>query len=346
MTAASHPVDTRLRHPFYLHDDGINRPAGPDKHWRYGRLAAESDPVVPIVREVAGELTPAYLICRHADVREVLRRQDVFSRAEAGPADPVDVAGTMLGMDGPEHAQARGSIEDFFTPAAVARLSDRIEAEAEARLAVLTARGGRADLIADFALPFALHTIGDLPADIQVKLPISLVVGGRETAASSIGTFFHVLHTRPYGDHPTAWAHLVAHPEQVDRAITELERLHSTGNADAMPRRVRADVRLPSGVSLRKGDIVVPSPDAANRDPRVFPDPERMDFGRDPNPHLSFGYGPHYCVGAHWGALEVRVALRLLLRELPGLRLAVPPEQVRWKAGQLILGPEALPVRW
>ncbi|HEY0696618.1 MAG TPA: cytochrome P450, partial [Micromonospora sp.] len=124
------------------------------------------------------------------------------------------------------------------------------------------------------------------------------------------------------------------------------ERLHSSSNGDEMPRRVLADVELPSGARLRAGEIVIPSHDAANRDPRVFVDPDRMDFGRQPNPHLSFGHGPHHCSGAQLGALEVRTAVKLLLRELPGLRIGVPAEQVRWKAGHSILGPVELPVTW
>lgn len=403
---------TRIRHPFDADADGVNRPSGPDKHPYYARFAASGPPVVPIVRQVNGVPVPALLVCRYPDVKEVLRRQDVFSRTAARDADPVDLTGIMLGMDGQQHARVRGMVKDLFTKPAVADLGPRIEAEAASQLATMVARGGRAELLADFAIPYTLHVICDLlgvpdgdraefrrwgdlyladseltrdeaaraaqemgaylwqqierrrgcPAadlltriataavdesvDVQVKLPISLLVGGWETTANSIATFVHVLRSRPYAGYATAWDYLLDHPEKLDGAVTELERLHSTTNADNMPRRVLADVELPSGARLRAGDVVIPSHDAANRDPEVFPDPERMDFDRDPNPHLSFGYGPHYCLGAHLGALEVRVALGLLLRELPGLRLAVPADEVRWRAGHSILGPEELPVRW
>lgn len=400
------------RHPFYVDADGVNRPPGPEKHPYYAEFAASGSGVVPVVRQVNGELVPALLICRYADVREVLRRQDVFSRAAAAHADQVDVSGTMLGMDGREHARVRGTVKDSFAKPAVAELRGMVQAAAEAQLAELTARGRRADLVRDFAIPFTLDTVcdmlglpredrmqfrrwgdmfladgdltrdeaarsavemggylwgqlerrrgcpaGDLltqiataaadqPMDVQIKLPISLVVGGWETAASSIATFVHVLCTRLYEGDRTGWEHLLDHPEKVDSAVTELERLYSTSNGDDMPRRVMADVELPSGARLSEGDIVIPSHDAANRDPQVFPDPERMDFDRDPNPHLSFGYGPHYCIGAHLGALEVRTAIALLLRELPGLRLAVSAHEVPWKAGHAILGPKELPVTW
>jgi cytochrome P450 len=401
-----------LPHPFYVDADGVNRTPGPDKHPYYTEFAASGSGVVPVVRQVSGEWLPALLICRYDDVREVLRRQDVFSRSAAAHADQVDVSGTMLGVDGAEHAAIRGTVKGAFTRSAVSDLRDMVRAAAEAQLAVLVAKGGRADLAGDFAIPFALNVISDLlgvpepdraqfrrwgdmfmgsgdvgrpeaarsaeemggylwqqldgrrrcPADdlmtqiatagathsvdVQVKLPLSLIVGGWETTASSIATFVYLLTTRPYGRHDHAWDHLVAHPEQVDGAVAELERLHSTTNGDEMPRRVMAEVTLPSGARLAEGDIVIPSHDAANRDPRIFPDPTRMDFGREKNPHLSFGYGPHYCVGAHLGAMEVRIALALLLREMPGLRLAVAPDEVRWKQAHAILGPGELPVRW
>lgn len=411
MIAPGQDIAAELPHPFYVDTDGVNRPPGPEKHPYYTQFAAGPG-VVPVVRRVAGELVPALLICRYADVREVLRRQDVFSRAAAADADQVDVAGTMLGMDGVEHARVRGTVKDAFTKPAVAEMRGMVRTAADARLADLIARGRPADLVRDFAVPFTLDVICDLlglpredrmqfrrwgdmflgagdlsrdeaarsavemggylwsqleqrrarpaddlltqiataaadqPMDVQIKLPISLVVGGWETAASSIATFFYVLRTRPYEAGRTGWEYLLDHPEKVDGAVTELERLYSTANGDDMPRRVLADVQLPSGARLSGGDIVIPSHDAANRDPDVFPDPERMDFDRDPNPHLSFGYGPHYCLGAHLGALEVRTALTLLLRELPGLRLAVPADEVPWKAGHAILGPAALPVTW
>ena len=105
--------------------------------------------------------------------------------------------------------------------------------------------------------------------DVQVKLPVSLVVGGWETSASSIASFVHVLCSRPYDGYDSGWAYLLAHPELVDGAVTELERLHSTSNGDDMPRRVMADVTLPSGARLAEGDIVIPSPTPPTATPGV-----------------------------------------------------------------------------
>lgn len=185
-----------------------------------------------------------------------------------------------------------------------------------------------------------------LSPDRQIKLPISLVLGGWETVASTVCTQIHVLLTHPYGGYETAYAYLTDHPEDVPGAVTELERMFSVTAADEMPRRVTRDVTLPSGARLSAGDLVIPSHDAANCDPRVFADPYRMDFARDPNRHLSFGYGVHHCIGRHLGHLEVVTAISLLTRELPGLRLAVPSDAIERKPGNAILSPVALPVEW
>lgn len=186
----------------------------------------------------------------------------------------------------------------------------------------------------------------DLPFDRLVKLPIALLVGGWETTASSIATYVQILLTHPYGEHETAYRHLVDHPEAISGAVSELERMFSNSAADGMPRRVTHDLTLPGGEVLRAGDVVIPSHDAANFDPRVFADPHRMDFGRTPNRHLSFGYGIHHCIGRHLAHAETTTAIALLTRELPTLRLTVPVEDIPRKSGHAIRGPLTLPVAW
>jgi cytochrome P450 len=260
-----------FRHPFYQDGDGVNRPTGPDRHPLYRRFAREGAALVPVLRDVGGRDVPASLVCRYEDVREVLRDQRTFSRSAAGDVDDVDVSGTMLGMDGPEHDAVRGIVKKAFLPAATAALAGMVETRAAALLAIMTGGGRNADLVTDFALPFALHTIADMlglpddekerlqfrqwgdaflgtadagqaaesamqmagylghqlhrrrsdpaddlltriagdgagqPPEIQVRLAISLIVGGWETTASSIARYVYVLRTKRYGDHPTGW---------------------------------------------------------------------------------------------------------------------------------------------
>ena len=83
---------------------------------------------------------------------------------------------------------------------------------------------------------------------------------------------------------------------------------------------------------------------SANRDEREFADPDTLDITREPNRHLAFGLGAHFCLGASLARLEGQIAINTLLRRAPGLRLAVPPAALRWRSGLLLRGLEALPV--
>lgn len=93
------------------------------------------------------------------------------------------------------------------------------------------------------------------------------------------------------------------------------------------------------GVRISAVDPVYVSCLAANRDPDVFPDPDRTDPGRDPDPHLSFGNGHHYCTGAVLARMQTELLVDTLLERLPGLRLAVRAEQVEWRRRTMIRGP-------
>jgi cytochrome P450 PksS len=98
-----------------------------------------------------------------------------------------------------------------------------------------------------------------------------------------------------------------------------------------------------AGTRIARGEIVLGSIAAANRDPAAFPDPDRLDLARTPNRHLAFG-GGHSCIGAPLARLEGAVGIATLLRRLPRLRLAVPEERLPWRPGLVLRGLEALPV--
>jgi cytochrome P450 len=84
-------------------------------------------------------------------------------------------------------------------------------------------------------------------------------------------------------------------------------------------------------VPIAKGDLVTAVLPAANRDPRVFPDPDTLDITRTGSAaHLGFAHGPHFCLGASLARVQTQVALTALLRRAPDLALAVPREEVRW----------------
>ncbi|WP_030613067.1 cytochrome P450 [Streptomyces fulvoviolaceus] len=180
---------------------------------------------------------------------------------------------------------------------------------------------------------------GEVTLEEAVGLAVLLQIGG-EAVTNNSGQMFYLLLTRP-----DLAERLRAEPSLRPRAIDELLRYIPHRNAVGLSRIALEDVEV-RGVRIRAGDAVYVSYLAANRDPDVFPDPEMIDFSRSPNPHVSFGFGPHFCPGNMLARLESELLVDALLDRVPGLRLAVPPEEVPFKKGALIRGPEALPVTW
>ncbi|WP_405878082.1 cytochrome P450 [Streptomyces sp. NBC_01136] len=172
-----------------------------------------------------------------------------------------------------------------------------------------------------------------------VGLAVLLQIGG-EAVTNNSGQMFYLLMTRP-----DLAERLRSDPEIRPQAVDELLRYIPHRSAVGLSRIALQDVDI-RGVRIRAGDPVYVSYLAANRDPDVFPDPERIDFSRCPNPHVAFGFGPHYCPGGMLARLESELLVDVLLNRMPGLRLAVPPDQVPFRKGALIRGPEALPVTW
>ncbi|MFF4253665.1 cytochrome P450 [Streptomyces sp. NPDC001663] len=180
---------------------------------------------------------------------------------------------------------------------------------------------------------------GEISLEEAVGLAVLLQIGG-EAVTNNSGQMFYLLLTRP-----DLAERLRAEPEIRPQAIDELLRYIPHRNAVGLSRIAMEDVEI-KGVRIRAGDPIYVSYLAANRDPDVFPDPETIDLTRAPNPHVSFGFGPHYCPGGMLARLESELLVDALLDRLPGLKLAVEPGQVPFKKGALIRGPEALPVTW
>ncbi|MEU9916398.1 cytochrome P450 [Streptomyces sp. NPDC051001] len=180
---------------------------------------------------------------------------------------------------------------------------------------------------------------GEVTLEEAVGLAVLLQIGG-EAVTNNSGQMFYLLLTRP-----DLADRLRAEPDIRPRAIDELLRYIPHRNAVGLSRIALEDVGI-QGVRIRAGDAVYVSYLSANRDPGVFPYPETIDFSRSPNPHVSFGFGPHYCPGGMLARLESELLVDALLDRLPGLRLAVPQERVPFRKGALIRGPEALPVTW
>jgi nocardicin N-oxygenase len=169
---------------------------------------------------------------------------------------------------------------------------------------------------------------------------VVLAAGYETTTALFALSVVALLHDR------SRWESLREDPERIPAAVEELLRMVPvTEIGGPFPRVALEDVEL-GGVLIRAGEIVMPVADAANRDPRVFPDPERLDLARRPNPHIALGAGIHRCLGAALTRLEMNLGLRRLVERFPGLRLGVPEAQLRLRPRSVLHTPEVLPVTW
>ena len=174
-----------------------------------------------------------------------------------------------------------------------------------------------------------------------VGLGIGILIAGHETTMNQIGNMTFTLLTRP--DHGDALR--VAGPDAMAHAVEELLRFTPLGASAGFPRIATEDVEL-SGTTVRAGEAVVVSVHAANRDPAVFAAAEELVLDRAVNRHVGFGHGAHHCLGAQLARMELQEAIGGLLREFPDLRLAVPADEVRWRRGALVRGPQVLPLTW
>jgi cytochrome P450 len=139
-------------------------------------------------------------------------------------------------------------------------------------------------------------------------------------------------------------AALRAAPEKISSAVDEIFRF-TTVSSMFRVQEVREDLTL-GGARFRAGDCVMALPWAANRDPRTFPNPNVFDIDRSPNPHLFFGFGPHYCLGAALGKMQVELSIGTLLRRYPALAPAIPLDELPWRHDRVNGGISCFPVTW
>jgi cytochrome P450 len=140
-------------------------------------------------------------------------------------------------------------------------------------------------------------------------------------------------------EHPEVHPRLLADEAERSWAVEETLRWESTVGTE--PRLTLEDVVV-SGVTIPAGELVRLCIPVANRDPRVFPDPDRWDLDRRPRNHIAFGLGRHFCLGAFLARAELAVALDVLLRRLPNLHLVEQPRVT----GVVLRGPRELRVAW
>jgi cytochrome P450 len=184
-----------------------------------------------------------------------------------------------------------------------------------------------------------IKQLGDEIDDITLSgLADGVLLGGYETTASTLALGIHVLLQSPEG-----MALLRADDESVSGIVEELLRYLSVVQV-AFPRFAKRDMVV-LGRKISAGDVLIASLSGANRDAGLGDQMERFDPTRGPVSHVAFGYGFHRCVGAELARMELRTAYPALLRRFPDLRLAVRPDQLKFRKLSLVYGLESLPVQ-
>jgi cytochrome P450 len=171
-------------------------------------------------------------------------------------------------------------------------------------------------------------------------MALTLALSGQDTATCQISDIVYLLLTRP-----ELMDHLQRSPEELPGVLHELLRHIPFRKGVGIPRVALEDVEM-DGVYIRRGDFVHVSYLTANRDPESYDDPHAIDLGRPEDPHMTFGWGGHRCIAVPLAMAELEVAIGELVKRFPGLRLAVPPEEVRWDTETIRRFPLELPVEW
>ena len=194
----------------------------------------------------------------------------------------------------------------------------------------------RDDLVSDLV---QAEQAGDkLSEDELLGMIFLLLVAGYATTVNLIGNG-----TLALLQHADQLAMLRTDPTLIASAVEELLR-YTNPVGTTIDRYAREDLTI-AGAVVPRGALVFLVLASANRDERQFANPEVLDITREPNKHVAFGWGAHYCVGAPLARLEGQIAITTLLRRCPALRLAAAPDTLRWRPGLEMNGLEALPVR-
>jgi cytochrome P450 len=320
-----------------------------DRTGVFGRAAAKHSPAFAIVAEllsgwmnfrddpahqrlrepVRAAFTPRAVSALEKDVREIVERTIAEFRGDsvelyAAFARPIPalVIAALLGADPEDRARFQdwsddlGAIVFSLAPGALAEAP--LVRATQGFVAFFTRLIERERVRPSGNLLSALvHSdVGQLSTIELVGACTLLLFGGHETTTNLIDNALGILL-----DQPALAEELRARPETWDTAIDEFMRV--IGPARTMARKV-AVAHSRGGRELAAGDTIFLSIAAANHDESVFTTPAEINLARDPNPHLGFGWGPHFCLGANLARLEARIALRTLLERFPDMRAAAP----------------------
>jgi cholest-4-en-3-one 26-monooxygenase len=200
------------------------------------------------------------------------------------------------------------------------QLSDTLRAVTEmAALTAPTVEARRACPADDLMTRWAEGSVGGKPLSLDdIGSELGLVIpGGAETTRTTLARALIL-----FSERPDLWEWLAADEARIPHAVEELLRWITPLNN--MFRTAATEARI-GDVTVSPGDRIALVYPSANRDERVFTDPDDVDLERDPNPHIAFGFGTHFCLGAHVARLSLRVALEELTARFTNLRPAAEP---------------------
>lgn len=269
-----------------------------------------------------------------------------LSEAYAFPL-PLHIICELLGVPKQDIGRFREWSDAFISTTAMsAGLRDAAMREFADYLAALIAerrrdseRTGREGTGLLNALIAARDSDGRLSEGELVTLVKTLIIAGHESVVTTIGRGAFALLRRP-----ERFQALCKEPHLLESAVEEILRYEFVGS-NSLIRTAKEDIELPSG-TVTRGTGVITALVSANRDAEEFTRPDKFDIRRADNPHLTFGFGPHFCLGANLARMELQAAFGALVRAAPTLRLAVPPQEITFVPGLQMLRVEKLPVSW
>jgi cytochrome P450 len=304
-------------------------------------------------RFLGEELAPAEVRKRTEHVREIadLVLDDVIEKGECDLVGDIAgslacyVAADLLGIsrhDGVELYE----ITDRVANAEDTTSGDGLAASHELYAYAMSVRGDRMGCPRGDAVTRYAHGVVDGVAsdEMQFFLDFLMLFGGavdtaRNVLAGGMDAFFQF---------PDEWNRLLAQPELVPSAVEEMLRWVTP---IVYQRRTTTHDTVIGHQQILAGQKVASFFGAANRDPRVFTDPQTFNITRSPNNHLAFGFGPHFCLGVHLARLELNVIVEQLVRRMPTLAPTGPTQWTRASeadrtVASIIVGPQSMPVQF
>jgi len=308
-----------------------------EEHHRLRRLVSKAFTPTSAARLRA---TMAEVINELIEPFSVVGRCDIV--ADIARPYPIPIVCELLGAPRRDWRLFSAWTDDIFKifgPNVVSDEPDIVRATGELRGYVAEMVARRRETLTDDLISNLIRAEEDgdrLTHDELLMLVSAVLTAGTDTTRNQLAAAVQV-----FCEHPDQWALLSARPELAPQAVEEVMR--HTPIILGAPRIAAEDVDL-AGVTIPAGTLVMAITASANRDPAVYPDPDRFDITREHlDPMLTFGGGIHYCLGVHLAKAELAVALTVLAKRMPKIRRTGPAP---WKPLFGVSGPITLPVEF